>query len=35
MSTKEQIDQAINSLNEAMRALREYGLITETEEEDE
>ena len=34
MNTEQQIKSAIDSLNEAMQALRELGLITE-EEEDE
>jgi hypothetical protein len=33
MSTEQQIKSAINSLNEAMQALRELGLMTEEEEE--
>lgn len=34
MTTEQQIKSAIESLNEAMQALRELGLLTE-EEEDE
>jgi hypothetical protein len=34
MTTEQQIKSAIDSLNEAMQALRELGLMTE-EEEDE
>jgi hypothetical protein len=34
MTTEQQIKSAIDSLNEAMQALRELGLLTE-EEEDE
>ena len=34
MSTQEQIDTAISTMEEAMKALRELGLITE-EDEDE
>jgi hypothetical protein len=34
MNTEQQIKSAIDSLNEAMQALRELGLLTE-EEEDE
>ena len=32
MSTKEQIDTAITSLEQAMQALRDLGLITEADE---
>lgn len=32
MSTKEQIDTAITTLEQAMQALRDLGLITEAEE---
>ena len=35
MSTQEQIDTAISTMEEAMKALRELGLITEGDEEDE
>jgi hypothetical protein len=34
MSTEQQIKSAIDSLNEAMQALRELGLMTEEEEDD-
>jgi hypothetical protein len=33
MTTEQQIQSAIDSLNEAMQALRELGLLTEEEEE--
>jgi hypothetical protein len=33
MTTEQQIKSAIDSLNEAMQALRELGLMTEEEEE--
>lgn len=33
MSSKEQIDTAIVTLEQAMQALRELGLITEADEE--
>ena len=33
MTTEQQIKSAIDSLNEAMQALRELGLLTEEEEE--
>lgn len=32
MSTKEDIDKAIATMEEAMKALRELGLVTEEEE---
>jgi hypothetical protein len=32
MTTEQQIKSAIDSLNEAMQALRELGLLTEEEE---
>jgi len=32
MNTEQQIKNAIDSLNEAMQALRELGLMTEEEE---
>ena len=35
VSTQEQIDTAISTMEEAMKALRELGLITEGDEEDE
>jgi hypothetical protein len=35
MSTEQQIKSAIDSLNEAMQALRELGLITDEEETEE
>ena len=35
MSTEQQIKSAIDSLNEAMQALKDLGLMTEEEEEDE
>ena len=35
MSTEQQIKSAIDSLNEAMQALRELGLMTEGDEDDE
>jgi hypothetical protein len=34
MTTEQQIKSAIDSLNEAMQALRELGLLTEEEEDD-
>jgi hypothetical protein len=34
MSTEQQIASAIDSLNEAMQALRDLGLMTEGEEEE-
>lgn len=34
MSTKEQIDTAITSLEQAMQALRDLGLITEADEDE-
>jgi hypothetical protein len=34
MSTENQIQTAIDSLNEAMRLMKELGLITEGEEEE-
>jgi hypothetical protein len=34
MSTEQQIKSAIDSLNEAMQALRELGLMVEEEEEE-
>jgi hypothetical protein len=34
MTTEQQIKSAIDSLNEAMQALRELGLMTEEEEDD-
>jgi hypothetical protein len=34
MSTEQQIKSAIDSLNEAMQALRELGLMTERDEDD-
>ena len=33
MTTEQQIKSAIDSLNEAMQALRELGLLTEEEED--
>jgi hypothetical protein len=33
MSTEQQIQTAIDSLNEAMRLMKELGLITEGDEE--
>jgi hypothetical protein len=33
MTTEQQIKSAIDSLNEAMQALRELGLLAEEEEE--
>ena len=33
MSTKEQIDTAISTLEQAMQALRDLGLMTEGDEE--
>lgn len=35
MSTQEQIEKAVTTMEEAMKALRELGLITEEDEEDE
>jgi|Laugresp1bdmlbsn_1035097.scaffolds.fasta_scaffold181425_2 hypothetical protein len=35
MTTEQQIKSAIDSLNEAMQALRELGLITDEEETEE
>lgn len=35
MSTQEQIEKAVSTMEEAMKALRELGLITEGDEEDE
>lgn len=34
MSTQEQIDTAISTMEEAMKALRELGLITEGDEDE-
>jgi hypothetical protein len=34
MTTEQQIKSAIDSLNEAMQALRELGLMTEGDEDD-
>ena len=34
MSTQEQIDTAISTMEEAMKALRELGLITEDDEDE-
>ncbi len=34
MSTKDQIDEAISTLEQAMQALRDLGLMTEGEEND-
>jgi len=34
MSTEQQIQSAIDSLNEAMQLMKELGLITEGEEEE-
>ena len=34
MNTEQQIKSAIDSLNEAMQALKELGLITEEEDND-
>lgn len=34
MTTEQQIQSAIDSLNEAMQALRELGLMTEGDEDD-
>jgi hypothetical protein len=34
MSTEQQIQTAIDSLNEAMKLMKELGLITEGEEEE-
>jgi hypothetical protein len=33
MTTEQQVKSAIDSLNEAMQALRDLGLMTEEEEE--
>ena len=35
VSTQEQIEKAVTTMEEAMKALRELGLITEEDEEDE
>jgi len=35
MSTEQQIKSAIDSLNEAMQALRELGLMTEGDEDED
>lgn len=35
MSTQEQIDKAVSTMEEAMKALRELGFITEGDEDDE
>jgi hypothetical protein len=35
MTTEKQIQSAIDSLNEAMQLMKNLGLITEEEEEDE
>jgi hypothetical protein len=35
MTTEQQIKSAIDSLNEAMQALKELGLMTEGDEDDE
>jgi hypothetical protein len=34
VSTKDQIDEAISTLEQAMQALRDLGLMTEGEEND-
>jgi hypothetical protein len=34
MSTEQQIQSAIDSLNEAMKLMKELGLITEGDEDD-
>jgi hypothetical protein len=34
MSTKEQIDTAISTLEQAMQALRDLGLMTEGDEDE-
>jgi hypothetical protein len=34
MSTKEQIDEAISTLEQAMQALRDLGLMTEGEQDE-
>jgi hypothetical protein len=34
VSTQEQIDTAISTMEEAMKALRELGLITEGDEDE-
>ena len=34
MTTEQQIKSAIDSLNEAMQALRELGLMTESDEDE-
>ena len=34
MTTEQQIQSAIDSLNEAMKLMKELGLITEGEEEE-
>ena len=34
MSTEQQIKSAIDSLNEAMQALKDLGLMTEEDEEE-
>lgn len=34
MSNKEQIDTAISTLEQAMKALRDLGLITEADEDE-
>jgi hypothetical protein len=34
MSTEQQIKSAIDSLNEAMQALKDLGLMTEGDEDD-
>lgn len=34
VSTKDQIDEAISTLEQAMQALRDLGLMTEGEQDD-
>ncbi len=34
MSTKDQIDEAISTLEQAMQALRDLGLMTEGEQDE-
>jgi hypothetical protein len=34
MSTQEQIEKAVTTMEEAMKALRELGLITEDDEDE-
>lgn len=35
VSTQEQIDKAVSTMEEAMKALRELGLLMDEEEENE